>query len=229
MIVTLDEVTAPSDHLKTFWFYPETSLRYLAGQFVELSLTYKGQLLRRWFTLSSSPTEQRLGITTKFCDYHSPYKQALLDLKPGAKLTISDPMGDFVLPKDPAIPLVFVAGGIGITPVRSIVTWLRDTTSLRNITLLYGVNHLGDLAFSDLFDSYSPMDTHYLVKDASANWAGSTGILNVSTIKALKAPSEAYYYISGPEPMVGALTRELHETGIPAAQIISDYFSGYTS
>jgi len=88
---------------RTFYFRPEQPLSYTAGQFTELTIPHKRpdeRGLKRWFTLSSSPTSELLSITTKFNnDKSSSFKKALFGLKPGAELTMAEPMGDFVLPK----------------------------------------------------------------------------------------------------------------------------------
>src|SRR5438128_2636442 len=124
--------------IKSFWFKPTRPVHYTAGQYIELKLPHdkpdnRGE--RRWFTLSSYPTEPLLSITTKFTDPGSSFKRALLDMKQGQIINMSDPMGDFVLPKDDTIPLIFVAGGIGVTPVRSMIKWLSDKAEKRDIKL----------------------------------------------------------------------------------------------
>src|SRR5665213_828787 len=129
-----------SKTIKSFWFEPERPLDYIAGQFIMMSIKHdhpddRGK--EHWFTVSSSPSDAPLiSITTKFSTPSSSFKTALHKLKPGEHVAISDPMGDFVLPKDRNIPLIFVAGGIGITPFHSIIKWLHDTKQSRDITLL---------------------------------------------------------------------------------------------
>src|ERR1035437_6534264 len=99
-----------SDNIISFWFEPEKPMNYLAGQFIEINLPHPSsddRGVKRWFTLSSSPSDAPLvSITTKFNDKSSSFKAALKNLKPGDMVDMSEPMGDFVLPKDPSIPLV---------------------------------------------------------------------------------------------------------------------------
>src|SRR5882724_8480449 len=129
MKVALDHVEDIAEHIKTFWFTPEQPTRYVAGQYTELYLPHdnpdnRGE--KHWFTLSSSPTNSLVSITSKFSPNNgSTFKRTLLQLPLGTQVTMAAPMGDFVLPKDKSIPLVFVAGGIGVTPMHSIVSWLR--------------------------------------------------------------------------------------------------------
>jgi ferredoxin-NADP reductase len=101
---------------------------------------------------SSTPTDELLAVTTKFAkDNGSSYKKALRHLKAGDELEMSDPMGDFVLPKLIQTPLVFVAGGIGITPFKSMLSWLGATHEDRPIKLLVGVNNEDEIVFRILF------------------------------------------------------------------------------
>ena len=154
MQVTFDHAEDIALHIKTFWFKPDKPVRYVAGQFTEIRLPIANPDERgdkHWFTLSSSPTEPLLGITTKFTPKHgSAFKRALAALKPGTHLALAEPMGDFVLPLDTSIPLVFVAAGMGITPVRSMIKWLHDSGQKRSIHLIYKVPTTRELAFSNL-------------------------------------------------------------------------------
>ncbi len=129
MKAIFDHAKDEASNIRTFYFRPEKPAHYTAGQYTELALPHphpdkRGG--RRWFTLSSSPTEDLLSITTKYAgdDDTSSFKRTLFKLKPGSEVHMADPMGDFVLPKLIQTPLVFVAGGIGITPFHSMLEWL---------------------------------------------------------------------------------------------------------
>src|ERR1700722_16878985 len=143
MQVFFDHSAPEADNIKTFYFRPEKPVHYTAGQFIELTIPHKNpdkRGIKHWFTLSSPPTDELLSITTKFAgDQSSSFKKALFKLKPGTELRMADPMGDFVLPKLIQTPLIFVAGGIGITPFHSMLSWLAATGEVRPIKLLYAV------------------------------------------------------------------------------------------
>ena len=135
MIATLHHVVDETPVIRTFFFKSERPLRYVAGQFIELTLPHADpddRGTRRWFTLSSAPSHELISITTKHAEKPSTFKQKLWSLEPGDTVDISEPMGDFVLPKDSTQPLVWIAGGLGITPFHSIVQWLQDTKKLHN-------------------------------------------------------------------------------------------------
>src|SRR3989344_7668 len=144
MVFTLVRIHQENYNVTTFWFKPERPLAYTAGQFIEMYLPHDNpdeRGIKHWFTLSSSPTEELVSITTKLAGAKSSsFKKTLFALRPGVEIKIVEPMGDFVLPKDIGIPLIFVAGGMGITPFRSIIKWLSDRNEKRDITLLYAAS-----------------------------------------------------------------------------------------
>lgn len=232
MRVTLDHVEEVAKNIKTFWWKPERPVRYTAGQFIELTLPHDNPDMRgikRWFTLSSSPSEELLSNTTKHAaENGSTFKETLFNLKPGDSVMMSEPMGDFVLPKDMSVPLVFVAGGIGVTPMRSMIKWLRDKQEHRTIHLLYAANSLEEVAFRELFNDYG-LPTDIILSQAPKNWKGQTGRLDGAKILEL-APNvdNKLYYLSGPEPMVEALEKDLKDKGVDKRRIVGDFFPNYT-
>jgi ferredoxin-NADP reductase len=229
----LDHIEDIATNIKTFWFKPERTVHQVAGQFTELYLPHsdaddRGE--KRWFTLSNSPTDDLLSITTKYAgDTSSSFKKHLFSLEPGSPVSLADPMGDFVLPKDTTIPIVYVAGGIGVTPIHSMVKYLTDTDEKRNITLLYGVNHQDEIAFNELFERY-PMRYIPIVKEPLPDWKGETGMVTVDHIlDAMNVSPHSLAYLSGPEPMTKALAEGLKKAGVSKNRIVTDFFPGYAA
>lgn len=230
MHATLDHVEDISEHIKTFWFKSEYPIRYQAGQFVELTLPHENvddRGLRRWFTLSSSPTDSLVAVTTKLAKRPSSFMNALFSLRPGDQITISDAMGDFVLPKDTSIPLIFVAGGIGITPAHSMIKWLTETNEQREVHIIYAAHSDKDFAFNDLFDNYAKTVT-YIVQDPSPDWGGKVGNITSDDIyeAGLSLPNP-FVFLAGPEEMVEVFVAELKEKGVNPSRLVTDYFPGY--
>ncbi len=233
MQITFDHSEDNTPTVITFYFVPEKPVNYTAGQFVELTVPHKHADKRgtkRWFTLSSSPTKAKISITTKFAAKDgSSYKQALRALKPGDNLTISEPMGDFVLPKLVQTPLVFVAGGIGITPFLGIFQWLKDTNEERPIKMLQAVSNEDEIGFVDILDDIKQHAT-IVVSQPSAAWGGERGHLSAEMILGLEQPTDdTLIYISGPELLVETLTKDLRAAGLKKHQVVGDYFPGYAS
>lgn len=231
MQVIFDHSAPEADNIKTFYFKPESPVHYTAGQFIELTVPHKNpdkRGIKHWFTLSSSPTDELLSITTKFAgDKGSTFKKALFKLEPGTELHLADPMGDFVLPKLIQTPLVFVAGGIGITPFHSMLAWLATTHETRPIRLLYAVRNEDEIIFQETFDKAGQHAT-IVVSQPSAAWGGERGQLTAELILGLEKPSDdTLIYISGPEPMVESLEKDLKKAGISKRQLVLDFFPGY--
>lgn len=220
-----------TDHIETFYFRLNQPVHYTAGQFIELTLPHDrpdARGMKHWFTLSSSPTEEFLSITTKFNPEHSStFKEALKALEAGQTVQMSDPMGDFVLPKDTNRPLVFVAGGMGITPMRSMVKWLHDNQEHRTIRLIYAASVPEEFAFRELFAEYG-LPVTLVASHPPAKWEGESGLLTAERILEI-APNvdNKLYYLSGPEPMVETFYKELKELGLKESQLVTDYFPGY--
>lgn len=222
MNVHFDHSEKIADDIYSFYFKHPAKLRYVAGQFIELTLDHSNidnRGNRRWFTLSSSPSEELLCITTKVSAHHSSFKQALMNLKLGDSVVISESMGDFILPKDDSISLVFVAGGIGVTPFRSMIKWLTDTNSTREIQLLYFAPDKAHVAFRSTLSQ--PFTTTEYITDG-------TKLTIAELNKRIKDIKNSYIYVSGPEPMTESIVAELLEFGINKHHLVTDYFPGYT-
>lgn len=170
-----------------------------------------------------------MAITTRHAaENGSTFKEKLFSLEPGYELDMSMPMGDFTLQKDQTKELVFVAGGIGITPFRSMVKNLSDSNEHRNITLIHAVNTPGDLIFKELFESYG-LKYMPVIKSTDTSWQGETGVLDSERIINLAGGLDnKQVYLSGPEPMIEALAKGLTPLGVPKNSIVTDYFPGYT-
>ena len=233
MLVTLDHIDQETPNISTFWFKTPVPIDYLAGQYVELSLPHdhpdkRGQ--SRQFSLSSAPQKSPLvSITTKFSPIRSStFKKTLRRLQIGDKIQMSQPIGDFVLPKDKSIPLVFVAGGMGITPFASIIKFLRGTNEKRQIQMIYAATNEADLIFNDLFIN-SGLSLYKTISRPSASPKdGNYQRLSAETINELVGGhSGKLIYISGPELMVEKLMAEFINLKIPTSQLVGDYFPNY--
>jgi ferredoxin-NADP reductase len=218
MKATLDHVEPHGPRVASFYFTPEKPLRYEAGQYVEWTLPHQAddRGIKRWFTISSPPADGQLCITTRLFAKPSSFKKALQALEPGDTVQVSEPMGDFVLPKDPNIPLVFIAGGIGITPFLSIARQLIRTGEKRRVRLYYVVHAINDALFRDEL-MMAGYDVHILLSKQR------TGPL----LTDIEHIPDSLYYISGPEGLAEKLTAELKNNSVDSSQIVTDYFPGY--
>lgn len=225
-------------HTYDFVFETDKPLHFTAGQYVEWTMPHQPQDLRgtrRFFTIASSPTEQQVRLGIKFYDHGSTFKQALLGMTDKTPIAGTRLGGDFVLPRDPARKIVFIAGGIGVTPYRSMIKYLIDTKEQRDITLLYAANTTADFTYTDIFETARrqlSIKTLYIATDAT-NAKTPLEFTTQGTVSAelirqhVPDYKERLFYISGPHGMVVAIESQLRALDIPPWQIKKDLFMGY--
>jgi ferredoxin-NADP reductase len=190
---------------------------------------------RRYFSLASSPTEPDLLIAARIPAHSSRYKQELMSLPPGGVVTAGELGGDFVLPRDPRIPLAFVAGGIGITPFRSMIKYLLDRGEKRDIVLLYSNYAEEEIVFSDVLRDASQRIglkvVHTLTDPARVRpgWCGRTGFISAEMIRH-EVPDfhSRHFMVSGSPGMVNTVKAALRAAGVPRRRVRTDYFPGYS-
>ena len=224
--LTLKEVQKISDRVYNYVFTSDASHRPLAyqpGQYLEWTISgvkFDSRGNRRTFTIASSPTESTIQLGVKFYQPSSNFKQALKALKPGSHIYAGQLAGNFTLPSDPTKKLVFIAGGIGITPFRSMVKYLVDNGQKRDIKLFYFVSDQTEIAYADVW------------QQAKANGIDVIPVINGKLDEAFVKTSipdhaQRSFYLSGPQLMIEGYRATLRKIGIPIRQIEADYFSGY--
>lgn len=219
-----------------FIFTPNRRFVFMPGQYLEWTLPHRhvdNRGGRRYFTIASSPTEPDVRLAVRIGPQHSSYKQALRSLKAGDTMVAGQLMGEFTLPKRRKQKLVFIAGGIGITPFRSMVQYLIDSQERRDVVLLYKCSRASEFVYTEVFADAQPygIQTVYLAKDARQAPAGVTvtaGVIDSELItKKISAYQKRLYYLSGPPAMVATYKDLLRSLHIPRSQIKTDYFTGY--
>src|ERR1700709_894999 len=136
-------------------FVPQRKLAFAPGQYMEWTLGHSdtdNRGNRRYFTLASAPTENHIRVGVKFSPESSSFKQAMLAMDQHTEIVAGQLAGDFVLPRDPQQKCVFIAGGIGITPFRSMIKYLLDTGQHRPIVLFYASKTVSEFVYQDIFD-----------------------------------------------------------------------------
>lgn len=236
LILNLQEKLKLSKDTFSFIFKKENNLIFLPGQYMEWTLPHKsvdGRGNRRYFTISSSPTEKNLVITVKFYNSPSSYKNELQNINNKKRITASQVSGDFVLPNNINTPLAFIAGGVGITPFRSMIKYILDKNLKVNIILIYSNRTEDEILFPDLFKSAEKngVKTLYVLTDKDnlpKNWSGLEGRIESDTIKqAVPDYKTRLFYISGPQMMVINFKKLLTDISVPKNNIKSDFFPGY--
>ena len=216
-------------------FSPDRRISFRPGQYLEWTLgipTPDSRGNRRPFTIASAPTESEIRLGIKFYPEPSAFKRHLSQMQPGDVIYGARVAGSFTLPKDAREKLVFIAGGIGITPFRSMVQDLRDRGEARPIILLYGCKNWSEVAYQDVFKSAEEelglRAVYVLAAGSGGGSAAHSGLIDKDLIqREVPDMAERTFYISGPRAMVIAFERTLRALGIPRSRIKLDYFPGF--
>ncbi len=236
--LTLKEKVQLSENLHEFTFSTKDGLTFIPGQYAEWTLAHSNSDARgnrRYFTIASSPNEKEVGLGTKINSaISSSYKKALLNMTIGQSISLSQVTGDFILPGDKEKKLVFIAGGIGITPFRSMIQDLLDKKEKRDIILCYAVSGTDELVYQDVFnraENEIGLVQHCIItqqKNVPKNWGGKTGRITPEMInKEIPDYKERTFYISGPNSMTEAYKKMLLGAGVKTSCIVTDYFPGF--
>jgi predicted ferric reductase len=156
--------------------------------------------------------------------------QVVPRVKPGQKIWVDGPYGVFTLDREQAPGYVFLAGGVGITPLRAMLVTMAEREDVRPVVLFYGSRHPDDLTFCDeLLELQHKMNLKvvYVVEEPPADWHGETGRISGDLLKKY-LPTKQYqrwqYFICGPTPMMDALEKVLPSIGVPAEKIQTERF-----
>lgn len=216
LLLTLREKIQIAPDIYDFIFETKQKLNFVPGQYLEWTLPQRSpdsRGNRRYLTIASAPTEENIRIGVKYYNNSSSFKKTLLSLN--TQIMASQLAGDFTLPKDSKVKLAFVAGGIGITPYRSMIKYLIDTKQTRDIILIYINKTADEIVYKDILEYIKVV----YVNTSEVGHLNSQMILdNVSDIK------DRVWYISGPHNMVSATEDLLKSMNIK--HIKTDFFPG---
>lgn len=206
----------------TFTFRPDRPRAWHAGQhgLVEIR-TDTGKTARRMFSLSSAPSEDVVSITTHWVgeDRASNFKQALWHMQPGDTARLRGPVGPMFV-RDNNDHNVFIAGGIGITPFRSMLLEAAESKQDLHGTLLYANRENAPIIFKDELAHIVKRLPHFGIQFLSSP----------ELVDALVKHAHidgAMFYLAGPRPMVQAYKKQLRSLGVQPNRIKNDPFIGY--
>ena len=222
-ILRLKRITQLSSSIYDLAFeLPSKHFSFTPGQYMEWTLPFahadnRGN--RRMFSIASSPEESEVRIGIRTYQPSSTFKSTLLGLKPGNPIRVAHVAGNFTLPTDPERPLLFIAGGIGITPFRSIIQHLVDTKQTRDMVLIYLATNQEDFVYKDVLQAAKVVGlrAHYII-----------GRLTADQLRELLPDvAKRDVYLSGPDAMVTAYKSLVSSFGVPLSRTHSDHFTGY--
>lgn len=222
LVLTLKEKIKSAPMVYDFIFTANRPMKFMAGQYLEWTLGHKNSDSRgnrRYFTIASAPSEKEIRLGVKVPDESSSFKKALLEMQPGDELMAGALAGEFNLPKDTNKKIVAIAGGVGITPFRSMVKHMIETNEKRDLVLLYVCNNESEFVYKDVFDAAQSLGVKPVYM---------TSFITEETItKEVTDFKNRLYYISGPPGMVQAYKKLLTSMGVSTSAITTDYFPGY--
>lgn len=218
-----------------FHFAKPEGFKFRAGQFADYTLIDPPETdsegNTRGFSLVEAPFEPDLVAATRMRD--SAFKRVLKNLPIGTELKLDAPYGDFALHKTATTPAVFVVGGIGVTPVRSMIAQAIHDKTAHRITLLHASRTPAQMPFRADFEQFAkenPNITYVEIATDSApdGWHGERGRVNAEMLrKYVPDLSLPIYYLSGPAGMVKAMRQLLVDMHANEDNIRTEEFAGY--
>jgi ferredoxin-NADP reductase len=205
------------------------------GQYFHVTLPNIGDEdekgLRRHITVVTSPNETGvLGFATRMRD--SAFKRTLRELPVGSEVEVEPPKGKFSLPEDPSRPLVFIAGGIGITVFRSMLRYIREERLPYRVTLIYSNRDRESTAFLDELrelEQALPDFRLILTMTQDPGWEGETRKVDGQFVEEYLAEDLNHYtfLVAGPPAMAEGVQKALQEAGVQDENLIAERYSGY--
>jgi ferredoxin-NADP reductase len=218
---------------KELIFTPSRKVRFEPGQYMEIQVPHSNADLRgqrRSFSLTSAPGADTVSFGIKFYEPSSTFKKKLRGIEKGMRLHATQWAGDFVLPKNTQTPLLFAAGGIGITPFIGQLRSMLANDQKRDIVLLYSVANPDEIAYQEVLEASGikvVLVTSQKVDALPKGWKHiSAPFIDEKIIETLSTHVDGRHgFVSGPPMFVHSLRRLLKKHG--ATKVVTDYFTGY--
>lgn len=222
------EVVDVRQEAKDIWTleFSGRKIDYLPGQFMFVQLLRSGKLSSAHpFTISNSPTRENLSITPKKL---GDFTLSIKDTRVGDKAFIDAPYGVFSFLNYQHEELVFIAGGIGITPFISMLRYISDQMPAQKVTLFWTNQNEDLLCFRDELEKMERELSAFrtiLVMSDQPNWEGEKGHLSGAMLQGyLESLDGKDFFICGPPDMTAEMIFELKELRVPPSKIHSEIF-----
>lgn len=199
------------------------------GQYVLLELETADGMQVKPFTITSAPADEAVEIATRLTG--STFKDALAALTPGDEVALSAPLGSRVVPLA-AKKALFLVGGVGVTPARSVLRDAAATASGLDAVLVYGNRDQSNVPFGEEFATMEAADprlrTVLVMSEPLDGWPGETGHITAELVRR-RVPdfAERHTVVTGPPAMVEAMVGVIAELGVPEERTTVERFAGY--
>ena len=233
-----------ADRTMEFRFDKPAGMTFKAGQFMDYTLLDPPETdaegNTRGFSINGAPDDSELIFTTRMRD--TAFKRVLKTMPLGTKMKVEGPFGSFTLHNKASRPAVILAGGIGITPFRSIARRAAHEKLPHHILLFYSNRRPEDAAFLEEFrglerdnPNFKFVPTMTKMDASKVPWNGETGLIDHEMVEKYLAPllasapelGDPIYYLAGPPAMVAGLRKMLNDAGVDDDDIRTEEFTGY--
>jgi ferredoxin-NADP reductase len=226
-----------AEETMAFHFERPRGFLFKAGQYIDLTLLGpqpgSANGLTHTFSIASSPFAEDLVVTTRMRD--TVFKRALSALPIGSEVRIEGPMGSFTLHNNITRPAVLLAGGIGIAPFLSILSYAAAEKLRHPIVLFYANRYFEDAPFMDALwklveanPRFRFVPTFTRTPRNYRGWKGETGYISTEMLSTyvggLRGP---IYYLAGPPTMVAAAGKTLGDAAVDQDDVRTEEFAGY--
>jgi len=220
-----------------YYFDKPAGFEFAGGQSIDLTLIdppeTDGEGNTRSFSIASAPHEPWIMVATRQRD--TAFKRVLRSMPHGSELKMEGPFGSMTLHRKTTRPAVILAGGIGITPFRSMLLQATAAGTGHRLILFYSnrrpedapfLEELQELAHRNLNFTLIPTMTD--MSKSSVPWTGERGHFKKEMLmKFVGDPGAPIYYTAGPPALVAAVKEMLSEAGVDGEEINSEDFVGY--
>lgn len=235
LIKKIDEASGT----KSFFWQPENPVDYLPGQYFNFTLpklNYQDPRgSTRHFTISSSPTEGSLLRCTVRIRQESGYKKTLDELQVGTEIEGQGPNGTFLFDEKETGSHIFLAGGIGITPFRSMIKYSADKNLKIPVYLIYS-NSDSDIIFKKEFDEIASVHQNIKIQYVISSIEGHLDELKIRKFitnqrfdmsQSDRVIENCTWWLCGPPPFIDAMEEVLIKMKVPSNKVRSEKFTGY--
>lgn len=233
--VKLIEKREVAEGTMAFFFEKPKNFRYAPGQFAYYAIGEKGlfkKKITRHFSLVTVPSEERIGFATRMRSA-SDFKNMLKEYPLGSEVDVDGAYGEFVLERKETEPLIFLAGGIGITPFFSMLKEETKAPAGRKVTLFYANRNPRSAAFLEELQKMENENVRIVpimseTELPAQEWPGERGRIDAALIKKYCPEYQnSRFYIAGPPEMVKAMKETLLGMDVPSKRIKMENFAGY--
>lgn len=214
------------ENINVTTIFIKRKFKFKAGQFGFISLFIDGKW-EYWhpFSISSPVNESYISFTIKNL---GDFTSRVPEVKAGDKIKLDLPYGGFTTANYIDDKYTFIAGGVGITPIFSIISTISDTHKEKDITLLYSVHNEQDILFRSELDSTFSKNSMWTLKyimSSQKDWSGEKGRLTPDRLKGLcNNKLSGTYFLCGPLGMIIGLKKYLIKQGISKDRVRSEQF-----